>query len=110
MKNLLDLNRLRSHNEHTVRGKIFVNFIALIILSKFRRTVAAIPAKERLYMSESDMLDRVETYTRIRFKGKYWDVWSTPTKTQRLIFDKLGIKYKYKGEEANAEPAAPADL
>jgi len=110
MKNLLDLNRLRSHNEHTVKGKIFVNFIALAVLSSLRRTVDAIPAKDRLYMSETDILDRVETYTRIHFEGKYKDVWSTPTKIQRLIFDKLGIKYEYKGEGSNAEPVAPKDL
>jgi len=110
MKNLLDLNRLRNHNEHTVKGKIFVNFIALAILSRLRRTIDAIPAKDRMYMSETDVLDRVETYTRVHFDGKYKDVWSTPTKTQRLIFDKLGIKYEYKGEEANSDPVAPKDL
>lgn len=104
MKNLLDLNRLRSHNEHTVKGKIFVNFLAQIILSNLRKTVDAIPVKERSHMSETDMLDKVETYTRIHFNGKYRDVFTTPTKTQRTIFDLLKIKYEYKGEELNAEP------
>lgn len=110
MKNLLDLNRLRSHNEHTVKGKIFVNFLAQIILSKLRKTVDAIPVKERSYMSETDMLDKVETYTRIHFNGKYRDVFTTPTKTQRTIFDLLKIKYEYKGEELNAEPQAPQEM
>lgn len=110
MKNLLDLNRLRSHNWHTVKGKIFVNFLAQIILSRLNRTVNAIPAKDRLYMSATDMLDKVETYTHIHFNGKYRDIHSTPTKVQRTIFDLLHIKYEYKGEEVNSEPQAPQDL
>ena len=56
------------------------------------------------------MLDRVETYTRIHFSSKYNDIYTTPTKTQRAIFDLLGIKYAYKGEELNSDPEAPQNL
>lgn len=110
MKNLLDLHRLRSHNEHTVKGKIFVNFLAQIVLSRLNRTVEAIPAKERSYMSATEMLDKVETYTHIHFRGKYHDVYSTPTKGQRAVFNLLGIKYEYKGEDKNAEPQTPQEM
>ncbi len=110
IKNVLDLNRLRCHNERTVKGKVFVNFVALIILSKLRRTVDAVKPKDRLYMSEMDMLDKVETYSRIHFGGKYNDVYTTPTKAQRTVFDLLGIKYAYKGEELIADPEAPLNL
>ena len=110
LKNLLDLNRLRSHSDATVRGKIFVNFIALIILSALRRTVDVIPEKDRRYWSESDMLDKVETYSRVHFTGKYKDIFTTPTKTQRLVFDLLGIKYVYKGEPQNDELTPPEEL
>lgn len=110
IKNVLDLNRLRCHNERTVKGKVFVNFVALIILSKLRRTVDAVKPKDRLYMSEMDMLDKVETYSRIHFGGKYNDVYTTPTKAQRTVFDLLGIKYAYKGEELNADSEAPQNL
>lgn len=103
MKNLLDLNRLRNHNEYTVRGKVFVNFISLILLSSLRRAVDAIAPKDRMYLSETDMLDRVETYTRIHFDGKYKDVFSTPTKTQRTIFDLLNIEYNLNGEVVNSK-------
>lgn len=110
LKNLLDLNRLRSHSDATVRGKIFVNFIALIILSSLRRTVDAIPEKDRKYWSESDMLDKVETYSKVHFTGKYKDIFTTPTKTQRLVFDLMGIKYVYKGESQNDDPTPPEEL
>ena len=110
VKNLLDLNRLRNHSDATIRGKIFVNFIALILLSSLRRTVDAIPPKDRQYWSESDMLDKVETYSRVHFEGKYKDVFTTPTKTQRLVFDLLGIKYVYKGEPQNDDLTPPEEL
>ena len=109
LKNLLDLNRLRNHSDATVRGKIFVNFIALIILSALRRTVDAIPEKDRKYWSESDMLDKVETYSKVHFTGKYKDIFTTPTKTQRLVFDLLGIKYVYKGESQNDDDLTPPE-
>ena len=109
LKNLLDLNRLRSHSDATVRGKIFVNFIALILLSSLRKTVDAIPAKDRKHWSESDMLDKVESYSRIHFEGKYKDVFTTPTKAQRLVFDLLGIPYVYKGEPQNDDLTPPKE-
>lgn len=61
----------------------------------------AIPENDRKYWSESDMLDKVETYSRVHFTGKYKDIFTTLTKTQRLVFDLLGIKYVYKGEPQN---------
>ena len=94
----------------TVPGKIFVNFIALIILSALRRTVDAIPEKERKYWSESDMLDKVETYSKVLFTGKYKDIFTTPNKTQRMIFDLLGIKYVYKGQPQNDDLTPPEEL
>lgn len=110
LKNLLDLNRLRSHSSATILGKIFINFVALILLSSLKRTVSAIPEKDRHYWSASDMLDKVETYSKVHFVGKYKDRFTTATLKQRQIFDLLGIKYVYKGEEVNAEPQAPNDL
>jgi len=110
LKNVCDLNRLRSHTSATITGKIFINFIALILLSSLKRTVAKIEEKDRNYWSAADMLDKVETYSKVHFVGKYKDSWSTPTLKQRQVFDILGIKYTYKGEVQNCEPQAPQDL
>ena len=110
LKNVCDLNRLRSHSSATITGKIFINFIALILLSSLKRTVSKIEEKGRHYWSAADMLDKVETYSKVHFVGKYKDAFSTPTLKQRQVFDILGIKYVYKGEEKNCEPQAPQDL
>jgi transposase len=99
-KNLLDLRRLKNHNDQTIRGKVFVTFVSLIILAHLRKTVDAVDKKKRKYWSEHDMLRKVETYAAIRFKGKYKDVYSTPTQAQRLIFDIFQIPYTFKGENS----------
>lgn len=81
-----------------------------IVQIRNKKTVAAIPEKERHYWSAADMLDKVETYSRVYFIGKYRDGFTTPTLKQRKIFDLLGIKYVFKGEEQNAETQASQDL
>ena len=45
-----------------------------------------------------------------RMPGKYKDIFTTPTKTQRLVFDLLGIKYVYKGEPQNDDLTPPEEL
>ena len=98
-KNLLDLRRLKNHNEQTVRGKIFVTFVSLIILAQLRKMVNAVEEKKRKYWSEHDMLRKVETYARVHFEGKYKDVYTTPTSAQQLVFDIFGIPYVDKGKD-----------
>ena len=102
-KNLLDMRRLKNHNEQTIRGKIFVTFISLIILAQLRKMMNAVEEKKRRYWSEHDMLRKVETYAMVHFEGKYKDVYTTPTSAQRLVFDIFRIPYIYKGKEGASE-------
>ena len=92
-KNLLDLKRLKNHNDQTVKGKIFVTFVSLIILARLRRMVDQIDERKRKHWSAQEMLRKVETYARVHFEGKYKDVYSTPTASQKLIFDLLTVTY-----------------
>jgi transposase len=102
-KNLLDLRRLKNHNEQTIKGKIFVTFISLIILARLRKMVDQVDKKKRKYWSEHDMLRKVETYAKVQFEGKYKDVYTTPTSAQRLVFDIFGIPYTFKGKDSTSE-------
>ncbi len=103
MKNTLDCKRIRVHSEQVMQGRIFINFLALIVINELKRCIAAIPAKERKYWNQKVMLNKVATYSRIQYRGKYKDVYSMPTKAQRLIFDLLGIKYQWKGKLVNGD-------
>lgn len=103
VKNSMDLKRMRNHSEKTVRGKIFVIFIALILLTQLRNMVRKTPAKERHYWTERDFLEKVASYTRVHFDGRYKDVFTVPTASQRFVFDFMGIPYVYKDIEYNTQ-------
>jgi hypothetical protein len=108
MKNLLDCGRLRVHSGATMQGRLFVNFVTLVILAEYRREVSAIPPKDRHWWDGGDMLAKSATYARIHFTGRYKDVWTVPTKAQRTIFDLLGVSYSWKGKNVNEpEPDEP---
>jgi len=101
MKNLMDCNRIRVHSEDVMQGRIFINFLTMIIVNELKSFIAAIPAKDRKYWNHKMILHKVATYAKIHYKGKYKDVFSVPTKSQRLIFDLFGIKYEWKGKMVN---------
>jgi len=103
VKNAEDMRRMRNHNERTIKGKMFVVFIALILLTKLRMEVQKVAPKERQYWSERDFLEKVDTYTRIHFENKYKDVYTIPTAAQRDIFDFFKIEYFHKGNKVNAK-------
>lgn len=108
MKNLLDCDRLNVHSEATMKGRLLVNFITLIVLTELRRQVCAIKPKDRCYWDTKSILNKVNTYSRIHFTGTYKDIWTVPTKAQRKIFDLFGIKYFWKGVGFNnPEPDKP---
>ena len=103
VKNAEDMRRLRNHNERTIKGKMFVVFIALILLTKLRMEVRKVEPKDRHYWSERDFLEKVDTYTRIHFENKYRDVYTIPTSAQKDIFDFFHLEYCYKGKKVNAK-------
>lgn len=101
MKNLMDCKRIRVHSDDVMQGRIFINFLAMIVVNELKRFLSAIPAKERNYWNHQMILNKVAAYSRIHYRGKYKDVFSIPTKSQRLIFDLFGIKYDWKGKSEN---------
>lgn len=108
VKNSADMKRLRNHSEATIKGKIFIIFIALVLLTQLRNDIQKIKPKDRHYWSEREFLDRVANYTKVHFFNRYKDVFTVPTKMQRDIFDMMGLEYSYKGKKHNAiEAKAP---
>jgi transposase len=109
VKNAEDMRRMRNHNERTIKGKLFVVFIALILLTKLRMEVQKVAPKDRHYWSERDFLEKVDTYTRVHFENKYRDVYTTPTAAQRDIFNFFNLEYGYKGRIVNTKEAKNRD-
>jgi transposase len=95
LKNELDMMRLRTHRQETMSGRIFTHFIALIILQQLRLIMEESGLTKKMRnLSVRTMLNKVSPYSRIHFKGKYKDIYSTMTKSQRTIFTAFGLLKK----------------
>jgi transposase len=89
LKNNLDLNRLRVHGETTMRAKVFVGFIALIMLSHIHN----IMLKNDLYkkMTKLELIRHMEKFRVQYIKGGR--ILFPISKIQKTILDAFGVKY-----------------
>lgn len=89
LKNELDMKRLRVHKANRMKARLFIQFIALILLSRIRKTM-----KENLPESRhtvKSLLWELESLTTIHYTGKYKQKLSELTKAQRLILDAFAV-------------------
>ena len=100
-KNTLDGDRTRSHSPQTMLGRLIVIFLSTILVSQLRRTVEAIPGKDRRWWNWKEFLRHAASYSKCHFAGKYNDVYTSPTKGQRMIFNLLRIPYMWKGKKVS---------
>ncbi len=93
LKNSLDCDRLRVHSTAAMHGRLFIQFIALIVLSELKKTLREHRNEASKYGNYRAILSRVMSYARIKFEGRYKDLYTTPTTAQETIFRALGIEY-----------------
>ena len=89
LKNSLDMKRLRMHTSSTVDGRLFVQFIALILISALRKQMRDSGLIEHYTVRE--LLREMETLTKVNYSGKYGHILTEPTKPQRQILKALDI-------------------
>ena len=89
LKNSLDMKRLRMHSIETVDGRLFVQFIALILTSALRRAMRQSKLIEHYTVRE--VLLEMEPLTKIQYAGKYGQILTEITKPQREILELLKI-------------------
>jgi transposase len=89
LKNNLDLNRLRVHGDTTMRAKVFVGFIALIMLSHIHNVML----KNDLYknMTKLELIRHMEKFRVQYIKGDR--ILFPISKIQKTILDAFGVKY-----------------
>ncbi len=100
-KNSLTGDRTRCHNDSTFFGRIFLLIISVIVSVRLRAMVNAIPGKNRKWWNWKEFLRHSSTYGKCSFSHKYKDVYTAPTKGQRMIFNALNISYMWKGKLVN---------
>ena len=71
-------------------GRLFVQFIALILISATRKKMrgSALSAKYTV----RELLAEMETLSKITYSGKYGHMYTEVTKNQRGILGKMGIE------------------
>ena len=95
LKNQLDMKRLRMHSSATVDGRLFVQFIALIYMSALRNEMRKSGLIKRYTVRE--LLQEMETLTKVKYSGKYGHILTEVTKPQREILQGLNIKLPGRG-------------
>jgi hypothetical protein len=89
LKNQLDMKRLRMHSSATVDGRLFVQFIALIYMSALRKEMRQSGLIKHYTVRE--LLQEMDTLTKIKYSGKYGHILTEVTKPQREILQGLNI-------------------
>ena len=78
------------HSSTTVDGRLFVQFIALICLSALRREMRKSDLIDRYTVRE--LLQEMETLTKVKYSGRYGYILTEVTKPQREILQGLNIE------------------
>ena len=94
LKNQLDMKRLRMHSSATVDGRLFVQFIALIYMSALRKEMRKSGLIKQYTVRE--LLQEMETLTKVKYSGKYGHILTEVTKPQREILQSLSIAFPNK--------------
>ncbi len=83
LKNQLDMKRLRIHSAASMDGRLFVQFIALILYECFEKEKMRDTKLIENTLSENPLFSRWKTLTQVRYSGKYGHILTEITKPQR---------------------------
>jgi len=89
LKNHLDMKRLRIHSSERMDSRLFIQFLALIMLSTIRTT--AKNHKELQYLSTREIMEALEPVVRITYSGRYGSNISETGPLQRTIIEIFGL-------------------
>ena len=90
LKNHLDMKRLRVHSAAAMDGRLFLQFLALIYISSIRTKIQA--DKKLKYMTAREVMEEMETLSKIKYSNRYGQVFTETTKIQRKIMEVFGIE------------------
>jgi transposase len=91
MKNNLDLKRIRVQTDARMRSRLFIQFIAEIYMREVR--VRTRNSKTCGKLTRKQIFSHIKTIYKVKFKGKYKDVYPELSKQQREILDALDVSF-----------------
>ena len=96
LKNSLDMKRLRVHSSVTMDSRLFIQFIALILISKVRSVASeAKQNKQMRFLTVREIMEAMECIVRITYSGIYDYTISKLAPLQRDIVDAFGLELYY---------------
>ena len=90
MKNDLDMGRIRVNTDGRMAARLFVQFIAEIFMREIR--VCMNGSDDCKKLTRSQVFNHIKAIYKVKFKGKYKDIYPALSKTQRSILKALGIR------------------
>lgn len=90
LKNQMDMKRLRVHSAKAMDSRIFLQFLALILLSQIRNVVKN--SKSIKTLGTRKIMEQLESITKITYAGRYGSVVSETSPVQREILSAFDIK------------------
>ena len=88
LKNALDLDRLRVHNDERMENKLFLGFLALLLISALHQRMQDAGLYTKYSMHE--LLLKLSKIHIARFHGR--TIMQPISKEQRILFEQLGLK------------------
>lgn len=89
LKNQLDMKRLRVHSSAAMDSRLFLQFLALIYISKIRQTTKS--RKKLKHLSVRDTMEIMETLTQIKLSNRRKEVLAETSPLQREILSAFDV-------------------
>ena len=89
LKNSLDMKRLRVHSPKSMASRMFVQFLALILISRIRNIIKANPKLRSMTVRE--VLEALEPIVKIKYSGRYGEVITETGPLQQEIINAFGF-------------------
>lgn len=85
LKNVLDMRRLRVHSSEAMDSRLFIQFLALVLISELRKVLKA--DRELCYMSPREIMEAMECIVRFHYSSPSDHVFTEAGPLQRRIMD-----------------------
>jgi hypothetical protein len=89
MKNNLDMKRIRVQTDARMKSRLFIQFIAEIFMREIRVCMRSSESCRKL--TRKQIFSHIKTICKIKFKGKYKDVYPELSRQQRDILEALDV-------------------
>lgn len=89
LKNGLDMKRIRMHTSKAMDSRLFIQFLSLIFVSQIRKNLRKHDLINKFTVR--GLMNELESLTEIKFSGKYGQMQSEMTKTQREILEAFAV-------------------